>query len=1026
MGNFLLTIGIDEYKNQKNLANCVKDIRDISEILIDRYSFESPLHSELTDINATNKNIQDALIKLSETTGPRDNLVIIYSGHGHYDPSAKTGYWIPADAGVDYTTWISNDTILSHLNNVKCKHLVLIVDSCFSHSLLVTELSKSNEGYESKSSRWALVSAFDESYTYADPRLNSEFAKSVIEFLEQQEKEFRVTKLIEQVKDDFNLNELQSPQGYPLRLKGHKGGEYIFKVDENLDERDLKGYSNFQQVLKLYKRNTQFQEILKFENRSSKIGYQVYREFDPVIKKQIYYLYLYSGTTHTKTFKHISENKPEILASGNLVILTERDLSQSDPQRRLNNIQKVFRPINVFYIDSFIRDLCTPTLSAYKVDGRFLQILNFVLPSYRSFIGQTESQEVEVNRFVLNWFSKTNDPILVIKGTGGIGKTTFAQYIADKIVQKSPETIALFIDSVSIRDRLVKKFKESNRLNVYDFYEAIFSTSRGGELLSEVQFNVNLDAGNILLIIDGLDEVISKVPRFDVNSFINSIKEITGQLGEGKVLITCRSYFWNNSVDKDIFNVIELSPFDKKQAVLFFDKSLQTTRKRKRAMGLAEDFKLTESSEAYHPYVLDIIRSIIDLEQEEIDLDLNSFNSRLLNSAVKNDYIVFRVCDREVKRIGQLSVDDQINFFKYLSTNRRGSVKTRNFSRELRSGIGRHVDDVNVESFQAHPFLTKIQSNITFKYDFFSEIFKAIEVVDFFNFSESVQKIPNHFVEILSENCWFDSGLNNEVAKRVKTWDENDHLFTSNLIDEIAKSTLLNKEGRDLAIANIFNIALKINHRFGLNNIEENTILLKTLFGSGNNQIRNLRIVTLNSEKPIRFDFSKLEIVEAVFDSYTNFYQCVFDQDTKFISSSFFNIEGPSSNKMISGELFVNCNYDRTVEDAIKEFKENEENSIGRTKSFLTDFFHLFYSNGRLGRQWEEKVIKPRFSGISKNEVNYKKVVRVLKRCEIIETLDEKYGTKMFVTDSSKDDVTRFVKDGTISSRIADAIKQLV
>ena len=55
----------------------------------------------------------------------------------------------------------------------------------------------------------------------------------------------------------------------------------------------------------------------------------------------------------------------------------------------------------------------------------------------------------------------------------------------------------------------------TNYINVYNFYEALYEiNSSDGEKLNEDLFRLNLDAGNFLLIIDGLDEVISKAKGF--------------------------------------------------------------------------------------------------------------------------------------------------------------------------------------------------------------------------------------------------------------------------------------------------------------------------------------------------------------------------------------------------------------------------------------------------------------------------------------------------------------------------------
>jgi hypothetical protein len=122
---------------------------------------------------------------------------------------------------------------------------------------------------------------------------------------------------------------------------------------------------------------------------------------------------------------------------------------------------------------------------------------------------------------------------------------------------------------------------------------------------------------------------------------------------------------------------------------------------------------------------------------------------------------------------------------------------------------------------------------------------------------------------------------------------------------------------------------------------------------------------------------------------------------------------------------FVDCTYDGEVEQV---FKQVEETSLSRgelKKKFLADFFQLFFSNGRLGRQWEHKIIKPRFAGISQNRFSYNEVIKTMKGLNVIQLEEEKEGVKMFINADFKEDVVRFTKDGTMSKIISELMSSL-
>lgn len=1020
MPNKLFLIGIDSYLHQKNLNSSVKDIQDFKNILLEKFDFVEGDIYEVLNEDASNINIQNAFRGYIQQLTDEDNLIIYFSGHGEYDSETDLGYWVPHDAN-HYTSYIPNNTITSYLERLKCKHVFIISDSCFSNSLLQQKGTKNISEYFEKPSRWALTSAFNEAKD-SDSNSNTLFAETLIDALENTNNDLRTSELIEIIKKQFEINLFQAPQGAPLLIHGHKGGEFIFKIRQHIDKRQFKGYLDFLKILKLYKRNSSFEELQTFEDKTNKIGYQLYQEIDSVVKKSTYYLYLYEGINQTATLRKLKSDQSIIFQNKNLVILIPIEKDQKNIERRKKNIEDKFKPISLFYIDDFIRNHCTPKVIADD-DSKYLTINNFILP-----IVNNGSNDADLTKIFTEWHDQISDPILVIKGSGGIGKTTLAHYFADSLIQKHPSHYILFIDSIQIKDSLLKN-KNRGNLSLYNFYEALFDiTDNIQEKLSEEVFQLNIDAGNILIIIDGLDEVISKIPNFNVTDFLESIKSSTTDLSNGKVIITCRTHFWNNSeFEEEKFKVIELEPFNEDQCKAFFNRSFDDNNSRKitKAVKLAQDFKFPSSDgqHIYHPYVLDIIRSIIENEEDVLNFDLSEVNSVYLKNRIKNDYIIYRVCDREVKRVGQISVDNQIKFFIYLSVNKRGIVKVDNLKNEIENSLSKSIDKTSIEAFKSHPFLKTLDSSITFKYDFLADLFKSIYISSYFDYESDHDEISIYFTDIISENCWYGSTLNADMVKRMEHWDDDDILLISDLISQVRKKYSSNDFNR--IIANIFNISLELNHHFHQNNIESNTLLLKNLFEEQTNQIKGLAIININVDKNLVFDFSDLTISDSFIDHYSSFWKCKFNNNTVFINSELLNLDNKFSNSALSKSNFIDCSFDSSLEKNLLLTESKRTNEVEALKLFLHDFFHLFMSNGRLGRQWEHKVISPRFSGINKCNVNYKKFIKILKRNDILILTDELNKTKMAITESNKENVLKFIKDGTISNFIGHIISEL-
>ena len=155
LGNYYaFIVGINAYKEWYPLKTAVKDARVLKELLITQYSFDKVLL--ITDRDATQLNVINALKKFAAGLKENDNLLIYYAGHGQLDEFTGDGYWIPVDGKhKDSTTWISHLLVKSILSSerVKAKNIALVSDSCYAGALLrsgPSPVSTRDDKYQSK------------------------------------------------------------------------------------------------------------------------------------------------------------------------------------------------------------------------------------------------------------------------------------------------------------------------------------------------------------------------------------------------------------------------------------------------------------------------------------------------------------------------------------------------------------------------------------------------------------------------------------------------------------------------------------------------------------------------------------------------------------------------------------------------------------------------------------------------------------------------------------------------------------
>ncbi|MBX3014386.1 MAG: caspase family protein [Caldilineaceae bacterium] len=137
-----LVIGINDYGGEHaTLANARNDAVAFAELLRTAYKFEQVY--TLYDQAATYATIMAWLRdKLPAQIGKNDRLVIFFAGHGTTRESRrghKHGYLVPHDAqGGSYADYIDMAELLNACGWIPAKHILLILDCCFSGVAAIT------------------------------------------------------------------------------------------------------------------------------------------------------------------------------------------------------------------------------------------------------------------------------------------------------------------------------------------------------------------------------------------------------------------------------------------------------------------------------------------------------------------------------------------------------------------------------------------------------------------------------------------------------------------------------------------------------------------------------------------------------------------------------------------------------------------------------------------------------------------------------------------------------------------------
>ena len=126
-----LVIGINDYRALPKLKTALADARAVAKVLREDYGYTVRLME-----NPERDDIIDEFDRLRDTLTEDDNLLIYYGGHGWLDRQSGRGYWLPANTEEDRRSrWLSNTSLTDTLQALLAKHVMVVVDSCFSGTL---------------------------------------------------------------------------------------------------------------------------------------------------------------------------------------------------------------------------------------------------------------------------------------------------------------------------------------------------------------------------------------------------------------------------------------------------------------------------------------------------------------------------------------------------------------------------------------------------------------------------------------------------------------------------------------------------------------------------------------------------------------------------------------------------------------------------------------------------------------------------------------------------------------------------
>ena len=134
---YAVVIGISQYREEviPTVAYAVKDAEAVAQLLETQGGIPKSHIRLLTDAKATGNDLRSVGQWLRMRVKPESAVYVYYAGHGTPDPKTGTAYLVPWDGHPDYPEGLySLSALYDALNALPAKHIVVMLDSCFSGS----------------------------------------------------------------------------------------------------------------------------------------------------------------------------------------------------------------------------------------------------------------------------------------------------------------------------------------------------------------------------------------------------------------------------------------------------------------------------------------------------------------------------------------------------------------------------------------------------------------------------------------------------------------------------------------------------------------------------------------------------------------------------------------------------------------------------------------------------------------------------------------------------------------------------
>lgn len=649
----------------------------------------------------------------------------------------------------------------------------------------------------------------------------------------------------------------------------------------------------------------------------------------------------------------------------------------------------------VYYLDEFIK-VATALKKSSSSDSFHTQ--NFIDQELFSvsFDSSSDNKKYEISiGHGIEYFSKFLDnavshPVSVLFGSAGVGKSTFCDKLEEKLIATT-EKYVLKISGEEIINNIDDNdnFQVDSLVDLFEFYKKLKINSAFD--IDTLDFELNYISGNIIVIIDGLDEISSVMAdRFHFQNFFMSLNTLDQRFHSSNIMITTR----DESIEKYIhfhnIDLFQLKGFKEKDVAKFIEKRFPNDKARVSRFYSTLQAVSLEFEDRIAPLFVELICDGIereDLSQEDTD---KSEDKRLGNNYLKIentfDRILLTLLNRDIQKQSlNMTMDQMVELIFEIMLVNTNVLPIE----ELELLLSQYTPESSnsTEKYKKNPLFI-IDHNkkiVKIKYEAVVDLFRY-RYIQFALENKIFNKIYKPY-NILRE-CYQGSGtLFNELISNLHL--ERDKIedvfsfFISKIILELnTDDTQVYTEYYKRSISGLLYLALTLSP--DIKNAHDRMVFIKQLYKS-NDVIKHLYIYG----KFFPLDFKDISIFKSEFSAYYSLKDCLFPEQFKkpIFHDTYFKNTSMPENKKLNEDYFEGCVCDETIRNAFENFKVTTSD---KTDSIRKDFQNITAKlfNGKKSLN----ILKQSYT--LKTNVTYETFLSNLLKVDYVEFDGQHYGIK--------------------------------